>query len=210
MLVLAGPSIGAQSLTELAKKEKERRNKNKQEGKEVQVITEENITTEGPAFTTTVDTSKSSTSRRSASGTRTGSESEYIEEGEEGERAEPQVPTEIPTSASPQERIAIFQRMLTAYRAELAKIDEQIAKNNARLAEIEQELSVIGGGVNMPPPVPQADFKPRNPGDKFALEAEQTDLRQKNQQLEAEKKTKADQLRAKGRRAGIPASYLNF
>jgi hypothetical protein len=62
----------------------------------------------------------------------------------------------------------------------------------------------------MPPPAPQADFKPRNPGDKFALEAEQRDLREKNQQLEAEKKTKADQLRAKGRRAGIPASYLNF
>ncbi len=210
MLGLAAPSVGAQSLTELAKKEKERRKKNEQEGKEVHVITEENLTSEGPAFTTTVDTSKSSTSRRSPSGTRTGGELEYIEEREEGERAEPEVPTEIPTSASPQEKIAIFQRMLTAHRAELKKIDEQIAKNNTRLAEVEQELNVIGAGVNMPPPVPQADFKPRNPGDKFALEAEQRDLRQKNQQLETEKKTKADQLRAKGSRAGIPASYLNF
>ena len=100
--------------------------------------------------------------------------------------------------------------MVTAHRAEVSKIDEQIAKNNQRLGEIEQELNVVGGGVNMPPPVPQADFKPRNPGDKFALEAEQRELRQQNQQLESEKNSKADELRAKGRRAGIPANYLNF
>jgi hypothetical protein len=211
MLGLAAPSIGAQSLTEVAKKEKERRKKNEQEGKKAKVITGETLTSQGPAFRTTVDTSKRpTTSRRSSSAARTRGESEYIEEGEERERAEPEVPAEIPADSSLPEKIAIFQRMVTAYRAQVKNIDEQIAKNNARLAELEQELNVIGGGVNMPPPVPQADFKPRNPGDKFALEAEQRDLRQKNQQLEAEKKTKADQLRAKGRRAGIPASYLDF
>jgi hypothetical protein len=205
--MLAAPAVGAQSLAELAKKEKERRNKNKKEGKEVQVINEDNLTATGPAFTTTVDTSKSSTSRRSSTGTRSGNESEVMEESEYDE---PEVPSDIPMGVSPQEKIAIFQRMLRAHQAEINNIDEQIAKNNARLGEIEQELNAIGGGVNMPPPVPKADFQPRNPGDKFALEAEQRDLRQKNTQLEAEKKTKADQLRDKGRRAGIPASYLNF
>jgi hypothetical protein len=98
--------------------------------------------------------------------------------------------------------------MVKAHRAEVQKIDEEIAKNKARLDEIAQELTSIGGtGL---PTAPQADRAPRYEGQALALRSEQQELRQKNQQLEAQKTSQANALREKGRRAGIPAGYLRF
>lgn len=212
---MAGPST-AQSLAELAKKEKERRKKVKAEGEETQVITEEELArAKSPTYSTTAAVpSTSSSSAASQSRTRpTRSPSTGASQAEmEGESDEaPSTPTEIPREGSLQEKLAVFQQMMVAHRNQVNQIDEEIAKNNTRIEEIQQQLITIGaGGLPVAPTAPQVDRATRYEGESVALQQEQQQLRQKNQQLEAQKKTLADELREKGRRAGIPAGYLRF
>lgn len=136
--------------------------------------------------------------------------SEEVAEGEGAEYEEVDVtaPATIPSDAPLQEKIALFEQMVKAHRAEIKGIDDQIAKNNARLDEIDQELISVGGtGL---PTAPQADRAPRYEGQVLALRSEQQSLRQKNSQLEAQKASKTNALREIGRRAGIPPGYLRF
>jgi hypothetical protein len=98
--------------------------------------------------------------------------------------------------------------MVKAYNKEVQEIDEEIAKNNARLEQIEQELINIGGSGL--PTAPVANRAPLYEGNAVPLRAEQQRLRDRNQELENQKRQTANELRQKGRRAGIPAGYLRF
>jgi hypothetical protein len=202
---LSTGAIGAQSLTEVAKKEKERRKKNQEKGEQVLVITETELQ-QGKSESTAPEESSADepTSARPASTARSSSPSTNQGYGDEEGGGPP--PTEIPNNAPMRDRIAIFEQMLNAYRQKVRAIDTEIAQNNKRIAEIQQQLSTMGAGGL--PVAPEVDRNPRNPGQLPELQAEQNELRQKNQQLEASKKQLANELREKGRRAGIPSGYL--
>ena len=201
----------SQSLVDLAKKEKERRKENKEKGSEAQVITEHDLSrVKSPSFSSTA--MPSTTNTTTARPVSEGSESAEAEgETEGGGSEEVAAPNSIPTDAPLQQKINLFEQMVNAYRAEVEKIDEEIAKNNDRIQEIERQLSAIGsGGLPVVPAANQIATNTYDPGEAIALQTEQQQLRDKNQQLEAQKTSKANELREKGRRAGIPARNLRF
>jgi hypothetical protein len=207
--LLAGLVMG-QSLSEIAKKEKERRKRNEKKAGEVHVITEDELQevrrASPPSEESTAEAS--ATSRPSPRSPTTPRPPRTPRQGGD-EVSEGGAPTEIPRDADLREKIAVFEQMLAAHRAEVKEIDDEIAKNNARIEEIERELSTMGAGGL--PVAPAVDQQVRNPAaDTVRLRAEQNELRQKNQQLEAQKRRSAEELRQKGRRAGIPAGYLRF
>jgi hypothetical protein len=214
LLLLAIPSLGVgQSLTELARQEKERRKKVKESGTESQVITDRELASNQGRI------ANPTSSTPSAEGTDTAPPVSSVESAREGggastpirddlEGVEDETVTDIPADASLEEKLSLLERMKTSYQQQVAAIDAEIEKNNQRLAEIENEL-VSTGGTGLPT-APQADRAVRNPGNIPALRTEQQELRDRNQALEAQKRTAKDDIIARGRRAGIPASYLNF
>jgi len=206
---------GAQSLVDLANKEKERRNKNKEKGSEAQVITERDLSrVKSPMFTSTAVPSTTAARPGSTVGSEGSESSESAEaegENEAGESEEVAAPTAIPNDAPLQQKISLFEQMVKAYRAEVEKIDEEIAKNNDRIQEIDRQLATIGGGgLPVVPAANQISSNTYDPGEAIALQNEQQQLREKTQQLEVQKTSKANDLRQKGRGAGIPAGYLRF
>ncbi len=208
-LALAVPALlVAQSLTELAKEEKERRKKNKERGEQVQVITEKELaqntgTIANPdAQTTSTPATAAAKTRRPSSETSGGSASE------DDTSADDDVPEDVAADAAIEDKLRTFEAMKAGYQKQVKTIDEEIQKNNQRVAEIQEEL-VSTGGTGLPT-APQADMRPRNPANIPALRSEQQQLRDKNQALEAQKKTLKDDLIQKGRRSGIPARYLQF
>ena len=214
-LLLATPALLlGQSLTELAKEEKERRKKNKESGKEVQVITDReleanegriaNPAASGPP-TEGVGPTQSSGSTAAATGTREAAPRSR-EDLEEDEASQPV--TDIPADASLEQKLSLLERMKASYQQQVGELDAEIQENNQRLVEIEDEL-VSTGGTGLPT-APQADRAPRNPGNIPGLRSEQQELRQRNQALEAQKQSAKDDIIARARRAGIPSSYLNF
>jgi hypothetical protein len=208
IVFLFAGSVSGQSLSEIAKKEKERRKENEKKAEQVQVITEHELQQGRRESTPSDDSAENATSQAQSSRSRATSSRSRAGATRPAEGG---APTEIPRDAEIREKIAIFEQMLTAHRAEVSRIDEEIAKNNTRIAEIDQELSTIGaGGLPVVPTVPQVDNRVRYEGEAWSLQAEQNELRKKNQQLEAQKRRSADELRQKGRRAGIPAGYLRF
>jgi hypothetical protein len=211
-MLLSTGVASAQSLSEIAKKEKERRKKLKEKGEQVQVITEDELNQVRREPTTPSESSPESSSAGTTppprAGSRSAPPSRTTADEAGGARS---APTEIPSNAPLRDKIAIFEQMLAAYRQEVQEIDAEIAKNNTRIEEIQQRLNTIGaGGLPVAPTAPQADQSPRYPGEDLGLQAEQQELRRKNQELETTKARKASELRTKGRRAGIPAGYLRF
>lgn len=204
LLSLAG-YVSAQSLAEVAKKEKQRRNRNKENGTQVKVVTDEELARVGPPVFSS--TAVSSTTGQSALPPVAGEEP-GPEEGEDDEESEVSAPTSIAADAPLRDKIAVFQQMVRAHLAEVEKIDEEIAKNNARITAIQDRLTTIGhSGL---PTVPQVDRGQRYEGEHVALQQEQEQLRERNSELEAQKRAMADEIREKGRRAGVPAGYLRF
>ncbi len=208
-LALAVPALlVAQSLTELAKEEKERRKKNKERGEQVQVITEKELaantgTIANPdAQTTSIPATAAAKTREPSSKTSVDSTSE------DSTSADDEVPEDVAADAAIEDKLRTFEAMKAGYQKQVKTIDEEIQENNQRMAEIQEEL-VSTGGTGLPT-APQADMTPRNPANIPALRSEQQQLRDKNQALEAQKKTLKDDLIQKGRRAGIPARYLRF
>jgi len=183
--------VGGQSLTEIAKKEKERRKNLEKKGEAAKVITEfdlQQVNASSPPPTATSSTA------------RTGSQS--ITERttiDEDELTDADASTEIPPNAAIRDKIAL----------EVQEIDKEIAKNEARLEAIQQEL-IIEGGSGLPTATSNPNRAPSYAGNTVALQKEQQELKDKNQQLQAQKRKSADDLRAKGRRSGIPAGYLRF
>jgi hypothetical protein len=203
-----------QSLAEVAKKEKSRREKNKQEGKQAQVISEaelgsgskeagEEANSEGSAPATTSSSYGSSTSstRESVS--------------EEGSEEDGNLPAFIPPDAPLPEKLDLFERMKRQYEREVKDIDEAIAKNDTRLKELESEIAAASGlGAAGLPVAPQtgtgAATRPMTGQESASLVGEQTRLQEANAQLRARKEELKTNLVAKGHAAGIPPGYLRF
>ncbi len=208
-LALAVPVLlVAQSLIELAKEEKERRKKNQERGEQVHVITEkelaENTGTIANPDAQTTSTPATAAAKRHEPSSRTSRAST----SEDDTSADDEVPEDVANDAAIEVKLRTFEAMKAGYQKRVKTIDEEIQKNNQRLAEIQEEL-VSTGGTGLPT-APQADMTPRNPASIPALRSEQQQLRDKNQALEAQKKTLKDDLIQKGRRSGIPARYLQF
>jgi hypothetical protein len=212
LLLLAIPALGAgQSLTEVAQKEKERRKKNKETGAEVEIITDrELVSNQGrianPNSSTPPAEGTGTTPSRAVSTPASGAPARVRDDTEVGDEAPPV--TDIPASAPLEQKLSLLERMKASYQQQVATIDAEIEKNNRRLVEIENEL-VSTGGTGLPT-APQADLTMRNPGNIPGLRAEQQQLRDKNQALEAQKLSAKEDIIARARRAGIPNSYLNF
>ena len=210
-LLLAIPALLlGQSLTELAKEEKERRKKNKESGEEVQVITERELVENEGRIANPVASAAPAEGvgfAQSSGSTEAAGTGEVRSINEEDEEDEPPV-TNIPADASLEQKLSLLERMKASYQQQVGELDAEIQENNQRIAEIQEEL-VVTGGTGLPT-APQADRTPRNPANIPGLRNEQQELRQRNQALEAQKQSAKDDVIARARRAGIPASYLNF
>lgn len=198
----------SQSLAEVAKKEKERREQNKRAGKEAIVLTEEALPEEEEAEGEEGEQGAAPRETRSSTRTATGEESSYDDESGD-------VPTSIPADAPLETRIAMFARMKTDYERQVREIDEQIAKNETRIQALEAEIgatSALGGGGL--PVAPQtgtgAATRPMTGQESAALVGEQNRLKAENEGLERKKEQLKSSLLSKGRRAGIPAGHLRF
>jgi len=214
LLVLAPALALGQSLAEVAKKEKNRREKNKQEGREAQVISESELGS-GSEDAQTESTAEEGGAATSPSyGASSSSSSEQsVSEGESEE--EESVPAFIPPDAPLPEKLDMFERMKRQYQRQVQEIDEAIAKNDARLRELEAEIGSASalGGAGLPV-APQAGTgaatRPMTGQESATLVGEQNRLQEANAQLRTRKEELKTNLQAKGRAAGIPAGYLRF
>jgi len=212
LCILAPTLVLGQSLAEVAKKEKNRREKNKQEGREAQVISEgdlgsgsEETQTESGTEEATAATSPSYGSSSSASA------EESVSEGESEEDAN--VPAFIPPDAPLPEKLEMFERMRRQYQRQVQEIDEAIAKNDARLKELETEIASASalGGAGLPVATQlEGVTQPMTGQESATLVGEQNRLQQANAGLRARKEELKTNLQAKGRAAGIPPGYLRF
>jgi hypothetical protein len=214
LLVLVPTLALGQSLAEVAKKEKSRREKNKQEGREAHVLSESDLSAvSGEPQTKSINEEGGSTASPSASPSPSGSTEESLPDGESEEDAN--VPAFIPADAPLPEKLEIFERMKRQYERQVKEIDEAIAKNDARLQELEREIaatSALGGaGLPVAPQTGTGTATRQMTGQESAtLVAEQNRLRQANDGLRARKEELKTNLQAKGRAAGIPPGYLRF
>jgi hypothetical protein len=214
LLVLVPTLALGQSLAEVAKKEKSRRERNKQEGREAQVISESDLSSvskegqsETPGEDASTGTSPSSGAPSSSSSEETVSESESEEDAN--------VPAFIPPDAPLPEKIEMFERIKRQYLRQVKEIDEAIAKNEARLRELEAEIRATsasgGAGLPVPSQPGSGDVNRQLTGQESAtLVAEQNRLQQANEGLRARKEELKMNVQAKGRAAGIPAGSLRF
>jgi len=217
IFVLSPTLVLGQSLADVAKKEKSRREKNKQEGKQVQVISESDL---GSGSEETADESgaqegaaPASPSYGSSGSSSTSSSEESVPEGETEEDFN--VPAFIPPDAPLPEKLEMFERMKRQYEREVQEIDEAIAKNDARLRELEAEIgaaSALGGaGLPVAPQTGTGTATQQMTGQESAtLVGEQNRLQNANAGLRARKEELKSNLQAKGRAAGIPPGYLRF
>lgn len=212
LCVLAPSLVLGQSLAEVAKKEKSRREQNKREGKQAQVISEKELGSgsgEPEAETSAEEVSTRETTPSYGSS----SSSEDVSEGESEEDAN--VPAFIPPDAPLPERLDMFERMKRQYERQAREIDEAIAKNDARLRELEAEIGAASalGGAGLPV-APQtgtgAATRPMTGQESATLIGEQNRLQEANAQLRARKEELKVNVQAKGRAAGIPPGYLRF
>ena len=221
-LSLCGLAFG-QSLSELAKKEKERREKNRREGKQVQTITESELS-EGEAESEegsetsasrsnsrrTTTNRRSNTSGSIAEGTFTVADQPSGGEDDEGDVSEVD---EIPKDGELEDKVEAFLLMKRQYQNQAQEIDKKIAENNKRLDELREQIATTSssGGAGLPT-APQAGNSSRviTGREIGALTAEQEKLNQENRDLQARKERMRSELLERGRRAGVPAGYLRF
>jgi hypothetical protein len=213
--ILAPALALGQSLAEVAKKEKDRREKNKQEGKEVQVISESDLSSGSEEAPTEPGAEEgaapASPTYRSSSSSPSSEES--VPEGESEEDAN--VPAFIPPDIPLAEKLDMFEQMKRQYERQVQEIDEAIAKNDARLKELEAEIAATsafgGAGLPVAPPTGTGVANRQMTGQESAtLVGEQNRLQDANSGLRARKEELKTNLQAKGRAAGIPAGYLRF
>lgn len=213
-LLILVPAIAlGQSLGELAKKEKERREKNKREGKTARVISEEDlaeVTATTPMETIQSGGGASGTANRGDRDRQSFTEDTFLEEGAYD------VPDRIPPDAPLEEKIQMFQMMKRDYEIKAREIDENITKNETRIRELESEiaqLGTVGGGG-----LPTGPQQPTGTGvntmttgqGQGPLVAEKQRLETMNEQLRGRKEQLKLDLQTKGRVAGIPAGFLRF
>jgi hypothetical protein len=214
VLTLPGLCLG-QSLADAAKREKARRELNKREGKPVRVISESELTppsSSPPAESGETGGEVSRPETVPSSSPSTSSSSSSAEESSEDEESAPEF---IPPDRPLEERLDLFARMKRHYERQVAEIDEQIAKNEARLKEIEAEIgatSALGGaGLPVAPQTGTGAATRQMTGQESAsLVGEQQRLQAVNGQLRSRKEQLKVDLQAKGRVGGIPPGYLRF
>jgi len=201
----------AQSLGELAKKERERRDKNKEQGKSAIEISENDLYPEGRPAPETEGAESASTGESARAPA--ASTAEYTEE-ELRDGEEDNVPTFISPDAPLEERLETFQRMRRHYENQVREIDEKIAENEKKLRELQAEMGATSaaGGAGLPVPQTGAEAPNRQMTgqESQTLIAEQDRLQEMNQQLAAQKEKLKFDLQQKGHAAGIPAGYLRF
>lgn len=214
LAILAPTLVLGQSLAEVAKKEKTRREKNKQQGKQVHVISESELGG-GEEETSTESGAEEGAAAATPPyrGSSSASSEENVPEGESEEDAN--VPAFIPPDAPLPEKLEMFERMKRQYQRQAQEIDEAIAKNDARLRELESEIaatSALGGaGLPVAPQTGTGTANRQMTGQESAsLVGEQNRLQEANAQLRARKEELKTNLQAKGRAAGIPPGYLRF
>ena len=214
LFVLAPTLALGQSLAEVAKKEKSRREKNKQEGREAQVISESELGSGSEDAQTESTTEEGGAATSPSYGASSSSSSEESVPEDESEEEE-SVPAFIPPDAPLPEKLDMFERMKRQYQRQVQEIDEAIAKNDARLREVEAEIGSASalGGAGLPV-APQtgtgAATRPMTGQESATLVGEQNRLQEANAQLRTRKEELKTNLQAKGRAAGIPPGYLRF
>ncbi|HSF20087.1 MAG TPA: hypothetical protein VLK65_31510 [Vicinamibacteria bacterium] len=207
VVLILTPALGlGQSLGEVAKKERERREKNKQEGKKALVFSESEIFGEEGEAESAPETGVETPSRSSSVGERPVRErSESIEEGD--------VPSSIPPDLPLDEKLVMFERMKTHYESQVRQIDEEIAKNETRIRELDSEIRAAStsGGAGLPV-APSADVANRQftGQESVTLVEEQQKLKTMNEHLQGQKERLKLNLQQQGRVAGIPPGYLRF
>jgi len=212
LVLLPGLAFG-QSLSDVAKKEKERREKNKQEGKEALVISEDQLSPEGAAGGSgQVQVEGGSTG--SAGPPRPGSD-EGDDYDEEAEYMEEDVPKSIPPDLPLEQKLEMFQRMKRHYDKQVHEIDNAIAENNERLRQLEAKIGAVsalgGAGLPVAPQTGTGSANTQMTGQESQqLLAEQKKLQAANTQLENRKDQLKLNLQTKGRVGGIPPGYLRF
>ena len=213
LLLLPGLAL-SQSLSEVAKKEKERREKNKQEGKEALVISEDQLSSERAQTGGSGQVEVEGGSTASAAPPRPRSDDGEDYDGE-SEYMEGDVPKSIPPDIPLEQKLEMFQRMRRYYDEQVREIDNAIAENNERLRQLQAEIgatSALGGaGLPVPPQTGTGAENTQMTGQESQqLLAEQKKLQTMNGQMESRKDRLKLDLQTKGRVAGIPPGYLRF
>ncbi len=173
----------AQSLGDVAKKEKERREKNKKEGAKAQTITEEDLAAgrDLEQDIAVIDAASSESSDRRGSG------SEFNEEDLEDVTLSSNIPADLPL----QERLQFFDALKRAYQRQVAEIDEELSKNKQRLTEIEREAAAIAGsgasGIPVAPNPNQANQAQMTGQEGMALAKERESSRARTVSSRAER-----------------------
>ena len=212
LLVLLPGLALSQSLTEVAKKEKERREKNKQEGKEALVISDDQLSTQqsGGSGQAQVEGGTTGSARSAAGPSRPGSD-----DGEVYDDDEEDVPKSIPPDIPLEQKLEMFQRMRRHFDQQVREIDTAIAENNEHLRELEAKIGAVSalGGAGLPV-APQTGTGAANAQmtgqESQQLIADQKRLQTMNAQMERRKNQLKLDLQTKGRVAGIPPGYLRF
>jgi hypothetical protein len=217
-LTIPGLLFG-QSLADVAKKEKDRREKNKEKGKAVHVVSESELAASRPAEQTQVkggsESGESTSTPSSSSSTTEGVNVPETSGSSESSEDEASVPKFIPPDRPLPEKLAMFDQMKRHYESQVQEIDKQIGENEARLRQIESDIAATSalGGAGLPVP-PQtgtgAATRPMTGQESASLVGEQNRLQTMNQQLQQRKVQLKMDLVAKGQSAGIPAGYLRF
>jgi hypothetical protein len=203
-----------QSLAEVAKKEKDRREENKKQGKEATVISETDLESFAPLEAAEGGSgSEADGAAPDSRSTSTSSREDGSVSEEEGE--EENVPESIPPDRPLAEKLAMFEKMKRQYDRQVQEIDKQIGENEKRLREIDSQLASTSalGGAGLPV-APQAGTgaatRPMTGQESATLVGEQNRLQSMNDTLRARKDQLKLNLQEKGRVANIPAGYLRF
>jgi len=213
LFVLAPALVVGQSLAEVAKKEKDRREKNKREGKEAHVLSESDL---GSGEEDASESGSEEGAPGASSPYRSPYSSSSEESSSEGESEEDaNVPAFIPPDAPLPEKLAMFEQMKRQYQRQVREIDEAIAKNDTRLRELESQIASTAGlggaGLPVAPQTGAEVATQQMTGQESAsLVGEQNRLKEANAQLRSRKEELKTNLEAKGRSAGIPVGYLRF
>jgi hypothetical protein len=216
LFVLAPALALGQSLADVAKKEKSRREKNKQQGREVHVLSQSDLpegSQEGSAESAAEPGTAAPSLPPAPFGPRETTPSDSSEENVSEEDSD--VPAFIPPDRPLSEKLEMFERMKRQYERQAAEIDEAIAKNDARLQELEAEIGATSGlrgaGLPVAPQTGTGAVNRQMTGqESVALVGEQNQLQAANAQLRARKEELKTNLIAKGRAANIPPGYLRF
>jgi hypothetical protein len=144
-LLLTLPTlVVGQSFSEVAKKEKERRKKNKKQGTTVHVLSKEDLYPGGRPETGDEDRADG-TAGQQASSDDGGLDLEDFEEGED-------LPDSIPPDAPLPQKLRMFELLKREYERQVQEIGQSIAENRDRLCELEVQISATSRRLTEPGP----------------------------------------------------------